>query len=108
MAGGREPVWAPDGRELFFSSAFAGPEIGPGQFWATPVETEPTFRPLTPEALFDLAPFDDPRGRGWDMAPDGARFIFQRTLGAQVAGETAGLVFVQNWFEELNERVPVP
>ena len=101
VEGGREPVWAPDGRELFFITA-------QGQFWATPVETEPTFRPLTPEALFDLAPFDDPRGRSWDMAPDGARFIFQRTLGAQVAGETEGLVFVQNWLEELNERVPVP
>ena len=100
MAGGREPVWAPDGRELFF--------VGEGhtQFWAAPVETEPTFRPLTPEVLFDLAPFDDVQRRGWDMAPDGARFIFGRNLGEQVVGETEGLVFVLNWFSELQARVP--
>ena len=53
VEGGREPVWAPDGRELFFTSARITDQ---GQFWAAPVETEPTFRPLTPEALFDLAP----------------------------------------------------
>ena len=40
------------------------------------------------------------------MAPDGARFIFQRNLGAQVGGGTEGLVFVLNWFEELQARVP--
>ena len=105
VEGGREPVWAPDGRELFFTSARITDQ---GQFWAAPVETEPTFRPLTPEALFDLAPFDDPRGRGWHITPDGAGFIFSRTLGAQVAGGTEGLVFVQNWHQELLERVPVP
>ena len=72
------------------------------------VETEPTFNATTPEGLFDLAPFTNNFGRDWDMAPDGDRFIFLRTLAEQVAGETEGLVFVQNWTQELLERVPVP
>ena len=97
--GGGEPVWSPDGRELFFAGLT-------GQFWAAKVETEPTFRPSTPEALFDLALFEDPRGRVWDMAPGEERFIFQRNLADQVAGGTEGLVFVLNWFEELQARVP--
>ena len=79
---------------------------GAGQLWAAQVETEPTFRPSTPEGLFDLAPFASLVGREWDIAPDGDRFIFLRNLGEQVAGGTEGLVFVQNWFEELQARVP--
>ena len=42
--GGHTPVWSPDGRELFFFSQ--------GAMWVVPIETEPTFRPLTPERLF--------------------------------------------------------
>ena len=62
----------------------------------------------TPEGLFDLGPFEDAFGRQWDMAPDGDRFVFRRIPGDQVAGGTEGLIFVQNWFEELRARVPVP
>ena len=42
--------------------------------------------------------------RGYDISPDGERFI------AVYPEEPIVPVihFVQNWFEELNERVPVP
>ena len=48
------------------------------------------------------------RGREFDPAPDGDRFII-RTL--ETATQTSddelfhGLIFVQDWFEELKERV---
>ena len=106
-AGGLDPVWSPDGRELFFA-AFEG--SAGTTFAVAQVETEPTFSATTPERLFDLGPFDlTVRGRGWDIAPDGDRFIFRRGA-AQTSGAAPfnGLVFVQNWTQELLERVPVP
>ena len=102
VAGGREPAWTPDGRELFFTTDSYT------QFWAAPVETEPAFRRSTPEACSTWLPVNDVQGRGWDKGPDGARFIFGRNLGEQVVGGTEGLVFVLNWFEELQARVPTP
>ena len=107
-AGGFDPVWSPDGRELFFA-AFEG-SVG-DTFTVAQVETEPTFSATTPERLFDLGPFDlTTRGRGWDIAPDGDRFIFRTRRAAQTSGAAPfnGLIFVQNWTQELLERVPVP
>ena len=71
-----------------------------------PVETEPSFRPPTPTALADLALLSNAQGREWDMAPDGERFVSWRDLSGEVAAGTEGLVFVLNWFEELQARVP--
>ena len=97
---GRSPVWAPSGRELFFR--------GPTDMMTVSVETEPTFRPGNPEVLF-TAPYrtDAPlRGRPWDVAADG-RFLMVRE-GAVGETTTPHLVVVENWFQELTERVPVP
>ena len=43
-----------------------------------------------------------------DIAPDGSRFV---TVIPNTRGETSTsneIVLVQNWFQELTERVPVP
>ncbi len=48
-------------------------------------------------------------GRHYDVSPDGQRFLLLREAGdtsAQAARRQ--IILVQNWFEELNERVPVP
>ncbi len=99
-AGGFDPVWSPDGRELFFLSS--------SEFMVARVETEPTFNAATPESLFIRTGFAASAGREYDIAPDGERFLFLRGQGGQVADGNLGLVFVQNWFEELRARVPVP
>ncbi len=45
------------------------------------------------------------RDRAWDVAKDG-RFLMLRE---NLAGQTpAHIVVVENWFQELIERVPVP
>ena len=46
--------------------------------------------------------------RMWDLASDGGRFLL-RTTGTQTedAAFDEGLIFVENWFEELKERVPL-
>ena len=97
---GRSPVWAADGDELFFRSL--------SDMMAVSIETEPTFRPGNPEVLF-AAPYriDGPgRGRAWDVAEDG-RFLMVRE-GAAGETTTPHMVVVENWFQELTERVPVP
>ena len=101
---GTDPVWSPNGRELFYPTDT--------DLMVVQVETEPTFSSRTPEPLFSLSRYGvgSGLGRRFDIAPDGNRFIV-RTLGA--AGQAGdndrfnGLIFVENWFQELTERVPV-
>ena len=76
---------------------------------AAPIDIEPTFRPGNPVVLFDapnLLPVFG--GRAFDIAPDGQRFLMIKTGDA--AGEDARpqINIVQNWHQELLERVPVP
>ena len=102
---GIQPVWSPNGRELFYRSQS---DVMVAQF-----ETDPTFNSRTPTKLFSVSGFriaeatDD--ARMWDLAPEGDRFIFGRT---GTPGETSedpfsGLIFVENWFEEVTRLVPV-
>ena len=99
---GVQPVWSPNGRKLFYLSEL--------DLMVAQIETEPTFSSGTPEPLFSLSRYETAGGpedaRLWDLAPDGDRFLI-RTPGTATR-TTDGLIFVQNWFEELKERVPVP
>ena len=75
------------------------------------VETEPTFSHGNPEAMF-LAPYlaaTPDRPRQFDLSPDAERFLMIKEGVSE--GETAAephIVFVQDWFEELKARVPIP
>ena len=96
-AGGVDPVWSPDGRELFFRNGT--------QLMAAPVETETGFTSGTPEMLFDAVYMFGGLGRNYDVAPDG-RFVMVKGAGqTQVSPEIS---VVLNWTEELLERVPIP
>ena len=64
--GGQQPVWSPDGGELFYR--------GPRGMMAVPVETEPMFRAGDPEMLFEQQYFYFRASRTYDVAPDG-RFL---------------------------------
>ena len=102
---GRNPVWAPNGRELFYR--------GRTEIMVAQIETEPTFSSRTPEPLFGLGNRASLAGarRRFDIAPDGDRFIMLTSETAEQASDDEpfnGLIFVENWFEELTERVPVP
>ena len=101
---GTHPLWSPDGRELFFEA--------PGGMWVAEVESEPTFSAQTPERLLvDPGWVSGPAGRQFDIAPDGDRFVFLRGgRDVQTSDDEPfnGLIFVENWFEELTARVPTP
>ena len=101
FGGGQEPVWAPDGSEIFYRNG--------EQMWVVPVEYEPTFAPGQPSLLFDR-PYDFDRSsvRGvpyYDVSPDGQRFVMVQT---EQRAESGRLILVQNWFDELQRLVPSP
>ena len=93
--GGEEPVWAPDGRELFYRNGFKWMAV---RFRATP----PEFGAEPPRLLFG-GPYVNVPGFSYDVAPDGQRFIMIR--GAE-EGKVTQLKVVLNWFEELKRGVP--
>jgi serine/threonine-protein kinase len=92
-AGGNEPVWSRDGRELFYRSE--------DQLMVVDVQLGDRFRAGTPRPLFaDTYERDGGGGGGianYDVTPDGERFVMVRR-DAPTQGE---VVVVLNWVEEL-------
>ena len=106
--GGFSPLWAHSGSELFFVDAEGGNLI------AAEVETDQEFRVLQRETLFTLATGSIAAGlllhaAGadlYDVAPDDQRFLMLRVALAPSSTDDPGrFILVQNFFEELRERV---
>ena len=101
---GVEPVWSPDGQELFYR--------GESDLMAARIESEASFAAGSPQPLFSLVDYDM-QGvvRAFDVAPDGDRFMLRkRDAVSETSGvdSFSGVILMQHWFEELKERVPVP
>jgi len=75
------------------------------------VSYEPSLRIGAPHRLFETTGYlVNLFGRVWDPDPSGTRFLMVRNPdAATAAGSDARLTIevVLNWFEELDERVPV-
>ena len=99
VAGGRQPVWSPDGRELFYRD-FAG------AIMSAPVHLTPTFSAGQVVKLLDARGYTGSGqqlgGRTYDVSRDGQRFLMLK-IGAAPARSA---VVVLNWFDELNRLVP--
>ena len=69
------------------------------------IETEPTFRAGTPRLLFDGGLRDQGTGiiAPYDVTADVQRFVMLQDV--EEAG--ARINIVENWFEELRQRVPL-
>jgi Tol biopolymer transport system component len=94
--GGRAPLWAKSGDELFFVDEDDG-------LLATPFDPS-SGRPQTPETLFTI-PVGYPTNASnnfYDISSDGERFLMARPLGDDDGG--TAVYIVTNWFEELRER----
>ena len=104
--GGTTPLWAPDGRELFYEDD--------GRLFAVPVQTDPTFSRGTATVVLDgdyrLLALRRTRGRGYDIDPSGERFLVVKPTAAPGGDSRSlpSLTFVLNWSQELLERVPIP
>ena len=100
--GGQHPVWASDGRALYFRA----PD---GAVMQVPVALSPTFSAATPARVLEPGYFLGGPGRSYDVAPDGDRFLMIKASeqADQLPGPR-GIVIVLNWDQELLERVPIP
>jgi Tol biopolymer transport system component len=91
-AGGDDPAWRRDGRELFFVDA-------EGRLAVVPTTITPSFSKGSPVVLFD-ARLEEVGGiRQYDVAPDGQRFIVSR----RVPGDDP-IVVVMGWANEIGAR----
>ncbi len=70
-------------------------------------ETAPGFRASPPKELFAKSMFRDTYRTGYDVAPDGKRFLMVKHLAVASAGEATQLNVVVNWLQELKARVPI-
>jgi Tol biopolymer transport system component len=100
--GGTRPVWARDGRELFYYTASRG-------MIAVPIRAGTTFAAGTAAVVFGGPAFSVPAdGRMYDMSADGRRFLMIKQ--APATGERTAaplqLVVVQHFDEELKRLVP--
>ena len=105
VGGGVEPAWARSG-ELFYRRRrdYA--------MMAVDVSTDPTLTVGPLRELFRGArsPGGSPRAR-YAVTADGQRFLMSANLvasGETGTGASLRVIVVQNWIEELKERVPVP
>jgi len=97
--GGKAPAWSPDGREIYYLSenrlmvvdANAGSELSLG----------------IPRTLIEGPLYSSDPVRGYDISPDGKRFIFTASVEPEHnTPPVRELRVVLNWFEELKRLAP--
>ncbi len=97
--GGAQPVWAPNGRELFYGAA-------DGHLVAAEVRSAPTFAVTRTTPLFDVTgTVSDAFHQSYAVGP-GARWFLAfvpRRMAAQ--DRRAQVVWVDRWSTELEARV---
>ena len=101
-SGGRTPVWARSGDELFY----VAPD---GTIQGVRVDGASTWRSSTPTTVVQgdyVLPAEALRGRTFDIAPDGRRFLMIKAGGGDAARDPNRLIVVEHWFEELQRLVP--
>ena len=101
---GREPVWAHNGRELFYREV---PGVGQGNMMVATYTAESVFEVRARELLFDANPYlTSPDSPQYDVGADDERFVMISMTSGTVGGgdeASARLILVQNWFTELKE-----
>ena len=96
--GGTEPVWNPNGRELFYRSE--------DKMMAVDIATQPGFAAGRPRKLFEgrYGDFPLPARANYDVSPDGQRFLMTKETEQNSSATQINVVL--NWFEELKQKVP--
>jgi len=100
-AGGQHALWGRDGRELFYAEPGQGlmrvaVEAGAGWKAGTPVKL------FGPPYMWTIPNFG---GRLYDISPDGQRFLVLKSVDTP---QPSTVVVVQNLFENLKRRAPIP
>ncbi len=97
--GGRRPLWAPGGGELFYvapdRALMAVPVDGRGTTWSHGRATKVV------EGVYQTGGSNSIRT--YDVSPDGKRFLVVKRPADQPSPR---IVVIENWLEELKARVP--
>ena len=102
--GGSRPLWARDGRELFYLSE-------DGTLISVPVEQASAWRVGSPRQVLQTAYFPAAvpgfNYRPYDISPDGTRFLMIKQLAeTEPRPGQRGIIVVTNWLDELKRLVP--
>jgi len=99
QVGGVQPVWSPDGTELFYRSG--------NRMMVVSIRTgDQTLNLGKPEVLFEgryVSHSNPPGLQHYDISPDGKRFLMMKE---ETVAEQGQINVVLNWFEELKRLVP--
>jgi Tol biopolymer transport system component len=105
-AGGFQPLWARDGRELFYlaaDGALMRVSVGSGLIWAPSAPTKVFERSyFVGSGLVGGNPF-----RNYDVSADGQRFLMMKAAVSDATDAPPQIVVVQHVDEELKRLVPV-
>ncbi len=95
--GGNSPVWAHNGRELFYRKD--------DKMMVVPITTRPQFSSASPKFLFAGQYLNNPRLEAdYDVFPDGQRFLMLKGTAAGLGPTQYNVIL--NWGEELKHRAP--
>ena len=98
--GGGQPVWSPDGTELFYR--------GGDKTMVVSIQTQDqTLRTGRPRVLFEgryVSHSTPPGYQYYDISPDGQRFLMMKE--GELGQQQDQINVVLNWFEELKRLVP--
>jgi len=94
--GGTQPLWARNGRELFYRNGEA--------VIAASIQTDPSFRAGNPEMMFEGNYLMSQGGPNYDVSPEDDRFLMIKAVENPSA--TLQVIIVENWFTELERLVP--
>jgi serine/threonine-protein kinase len=100
--GGTGPVWTRGGKELVYRDRS-------GEMMSVAVQRDAgaDLEFSKPRRLFTLGGWAEPLDRGWDVTPDGERFLVFERLDADTEQPTSlELALIQNWTDELARIVP--
>ena len=104
--GGGQPVWARNGRELFYRAPGPGPMM---RMMVVDVKLGDVFTAGTPRVLWEAMGTRYPGGTGgrtYDVAPDGQRFLMIQQRDSAPQTPLTSVVLVQNWLDELKRLAP--
>jgi len=91
LAGGTEPVWAGNGRELFYRNGT--------RMMVAAIALHPTFTVGARRELFEGNYLNDPVYRSYDVTRDGRSFVLVRS--PKPLGD---FIVVLNWFDQLRDQ----
>jgi len=92
--GATEPVWARQGRELFYRSG--------DKMMVVDITSASILQAGTPRVLFEARYNQDARTRNYDVSADGQRFLMVKSGGS--APPVTQLNVILNWAEDLKRK----